>query len=219
MLNQDMSEDQEPPILMVPSLPSQQPLLFTSDNPKDIIFDAFLCDQAIPSLTSAAPNRLPLLLKSIPLAVNAQALLAEEKAIMLYFLQNESYQYLQNFLYQKLMNGYLKSPDLYRELVSFLVENFSSFEVAGEVIRRLPLITDDVWKYIWSNSQKLLLLLKELVLTYEEGSKGVQEIFSMIESEDKDVQSHSIKLIANQLYSICPSEINEKTIEVFRELW
>ena len=204
---------------MVPSLPSLQPLPFTSDNPKDIIFDAFLCEQHIPSLTAVTPNRVSLLLKSIPLAVNAQPLLSEERALLLYFLETQSYESLQTFLYQKLMHGYLDLPDLYKELVAFLLDSFSSFEIAGEVIRRLPLITDDVWKYIWKNSQKLLLLLKDLVLTYEEGSKGVEEIFSMIESEDKEVQNHAIKLIANQLYTICPEEINTKAIEIFEQVW
>ena len=218
-MNQDQSEDNEPPILMVPSLPSLQPLPFTSDNPKDIIFDAFLCEQHIPSLTAVTPNRVSLLLKSIPLAVNAQPLLSEERALLLYFLETQSYESLQTFLYQKLMHGYLDLPDLYKELVAFLLDSFSSFEIAGEVIRRLPLITDDVWKYIWKNSQKLLLLLKDLVLTYEEGSKGVEEIFSMIESEDKEVQNHAIKLIANQLYTICPEEINTKAIEIFEQVW
>ena len=62
-------------------------------------------------------------------------------------------------------------------------------------------------------------MLKDLVLTYEEGSKGVEEIFSMIESEDKEVQNHAIKLIANQLYTICPEEINTKAIEIFEQVW
>ena len=173
MMNQDQSEENEPPILMVPSLPSLQPLLFTSDNPKDIIFDAFLCEQPIPSLTAVTPNRVSLLLRSIPLAVNAQPLLSEERALLVHFLETESFESLQTFLYQKLMHGYLNAPDLYSELVAFLLDSFSSFEAAGEVIRRLPLITDDVWKYIWKNSHNLLHLLRELVLTYEEGSKGV----------------------------------------------
>ena len=144
MMNQDQSEEIEPPIMMVPSLPSLQPLLFTSDNPKEIIFDAFLCEQHIPSLTAVTPSKISLLLKVIPLAVNAQPLLLEERALLQYFLETESYQNLQTFLYQKLMHGYLNEPELYKGLVAFLLTSFSSFEVAGEVIRRLPLITDDV---------------------------------------------------------------------------
>lgn len=218
-MNQEQSEENEPPILQVPSLPSLQPLLFTSDNPKDIIFDAFLREQPIPSLTAVTPNRVSLLLKAIPLAVNAQALLSEECALLTYFLENQSYDCLQTFLYQKLMHGYLDAPDLYKELVAFLISSFPSFEVAGEVIKRLPLITDDVWKYIWQHSHKLLHLLRELVLTYEEGSKGIDEIFSMIDSEDREVQDHAISLIAKQLYTICPDQINSKTIKIFQEVW
>jgi hypothetical protein len=216
-LNQDQSEDNEPPILMVPSLPSLQPLLSPSDNPKDIIFDAFLSDQTIPSLTTLTPNRLSLLLKAVPLAVNAQALLPEECALLGHFLEYQQYDHLQTFLYQKLMHGYIDSPNLYQELVLFLIQCFPSFEVAGEVIRRLPLITDEIWKYIWTNASKLLHLLRELVLTYEEGSKGIGEIFSMIESPEAEVQDHAIKLIANQLYTICPDEINLRTTSMFEQ--
>jgi hypothetical protein len=219
MMNQDQSEDNEPPILTVPSLPSLQPLLFTSDNPKDIIFDAFLSDQPIPSLAAVTPTRVSLLLKAIPLAVDAQPLLLEERALLSYFLETESYHNLQTFLYQKLMHGYLDKPDFYKELVAFLITSFPNFSVAGEVIRRLPLITNDVWKYIWSHSHNLLHLLRDLVLTYEEGSKGIGEIFGMIDSEDKEVQNHAISLIANQLYTICPDDINIKTIEIFEQVW
>ena len=218
-LNQEQSEDNEPPILIVPYLPSLQALQFTSDNPKEIIFDAFLCEQTIPSLTKITQNKVSLLLKAIPLAVNAQALLPEECNLILHFLESQLYDSLQTFLYQKLMHGYLNALDFYKELVVFLLDNFPSFEAAGEVIKRLPIITDDVWKYIWKNSHNLLHLLRELVLTYEEGSRGIDEIFSMINSNNAEVQSHAISLIVNQLYSICAEEINKKTVDIFIEIW
>ena len=214
-----MPEDQETPVKTVPFLPSLQPLQSTSDNPKEIIFDAFLCEQNIPSLTNLTQNKISLLLKAIPLAVNAQPLLTEECSLMLHFLDRGLYDDLQNYVYQKLMHGYLASQSLYAELVVFLLNSFTSFEVAGEVIRRLPIITDDVWKYIWKNSQNLLHLLKDLVMTYEEGSRGIDDIFAMMESGSTEIQDHAISLIVNQLYSICPDEINKKTIETFISVW
>ena len=219
MMNQEQSEENEPPIMMVPSLPSLRPLLITSDNPKDIIFDAFLCEQNVPSLTAVTPSRVSLLLKAIPMAVNAQPLLSEECALLQYFLETQSYDNLQTFLYQKLMHGYLENPDLYIDLVAFLLDIFPNFEVAGEVIKRLPLITDNVWTYIWKHSHNLLHLLRELVLTYEEGSKGIEEIFSMVNSDIREVQDHAISLIANQLYTICPDIINLKSAEIFEMVW
>jgi hypothetical protein len=138
---------------------------------------------------------------------------------MLHFLDGRLYENLQTYVYQKLMHGYLESPGLYKDLVMFLLNNFPSFEVAGEVIKRLPIVTEDVWKYIWENTQNLLHLLRDLVVTYEEGSRGIDYIFSMMESSESEIQNHSISLIVNQLYSICPDEINKKTIEYFVSVW
>lgn len=212
-LNNEPSEETEPPILTFPSLPSLQALPRTCDNPKDIIFDAFLCDKPIPSLAPVNTDRLSLLLKALALAVNAQPLLVEEKALITHFIQTRDYSSLQTFLYQKLLHGYLDSPEYYSQLVSFLIESFPNVEVAAEVIRRLPLLTEELWKYIWEHSHDLLHLLRELVLTCEEGMQGLEEMFGMLDSEDADVQNHAISLIAKQLYTVCAEEIETRAIQ------
>jgi len=217
-LNTEPTEETEPPILTFPSLPSLQPLPRMSDNPKDIIFDAFLCDKPVPSLAPINTDRVSLLLKALALSVNAQPLLPEEKSLLTHFIQNKNYPSLQTFIYQKLLHGYLDSPEYYSQLVSFLIDSFPSVEVAAEVIRRLPLLTEELWKYIWAHSHEFLYLLKELVLTCEEGIQGLDEMFGMLDSEEALVQSHATSLISKQLYLVCTEEIEQRAVQQLQQV-
>ena len=200
-------------------MPARTPLLRTSDNPKDIIFDAFLADRPIPSLTCVSPNRLSLLLKALALSGDGQPLLEEEKALVSHFVQKSDLESLENFLYQKLMHGYLQTPQLYEELVSYILNTISDVSVGEQIIRRLPLLTQDVWSFIWTNSTALLDLIRELVVTSEEASQGLHQIFSMLEEPDPEIQKHAISLIAKQLYTVCSNEIEAKALNHFEAIW
>lgn len=112
---QDRQLVKEQPVKIIPTLPSLSTVSHTLPDSREILIQGFFERKTLRSLTHQEPAaRLPKLCKSVALAVSGQYLLPEERELVLYFLANKSFDLLQIFVYQKLMHGYLQSPDYYR---------------------------------------------------------------------------------------------------------
>lgn len=121
-----------------------------------------------------------------------------------------------------MLNGYLDNPELYESLVDFILEHIEDLETAEEVIKLLPVITDSVWHFVTSHSEelpKMLGMLKYLILTCEQGSRGLEEIFQLVEDSAPEVKKQAISLISKHLYSLCREEIEVKVLKCFEEIW
>ena len=94
------TEDNNAARITLPTLPVLQPLNLACDNPKDIIFNAFLNEQPLRSLTPSSPERVSFLLRAVALAAHDSPLMAEEKKLLTHLIQNRQFDLLQNFIYQ-----------------------------------------------------------------------------------------------------------------------
>lgn len=134
--------------MIVSGLPRLNPLL--SDNPNDLIFDAFLTDAPLQSLSPVNLDRRSLLLKALALANAESPLLPQEKQLISLFISGKRFNLLRTFLLQKLRCGYLHNFSLYEETVSYILSEKHDLDTISNIIKCLPLITKDVWTYIRS---------------------------------------------------------------------
>lgn len=221
------SQRRREPGLSVETLPGLPALLPPADSPKDIIFNAFIHDLPFRSLTHVHTDKLDSLVRSVALALRTASdpevfLQTEEDNLLTFLVSHQHVHKLQQLLYQVLYCELVTKTPRYEAFVQRMLSKIQDVATAGLFIKVLPRLTDDVWRYLRDHSEQidqLFDVLKFLILTSEEGQKGLNEVFSIVEHANSDLQKRAISLISEQLYFICPEVIETRVITDFKSLW
>ena len=215
------------PGLSVASLPGLPALQAPADSPKDIIFNAFIHDPPFRSLTPVHTDKLDKLVRSVALALRTASdpdvfLQGDEDDLLTFLVTHQQMPRLQQLLYQVLYCEQVTSLPRYDAFVRQVLDKIPDVATAGQFIRVLPRLTDDVWTYLREHSEQieeLFEILKVLIQTSEEGHKGLTMVFAIVEHASRDLQKRAIELISKQLYFICPGIIEERAVADFKTLW
>ena len=172
-------------------------------------------------------DKLDSLVRSVALALRTATdsevfLQAEEDNLLTFLVSHQHVQKVQQLLYQVLYCEIVTNTPRYEAFVQRMLGKIQDVGTAGLFIKVLPRLTDDVWRYLRDHSEQidqLFEILKFLILTSEEGQKGLNEVFSIVEHTNSDLQKKAISLVSEQLYFICPDVIENRVVTDFKALW
>ena len=204
--------------LEILNLPKLKNLQLIHDDCSGVIYEQLMSSPELQSFHRVDQISIKHIIKTISTGFltsdPSDTVRVEDNLIISHFLSKQNYQDLCKYLFVVYKYSNLR----YSTILGTILAQASDITIASEIIRQLPVLSDQVWSYLNTCTDRidiLLPLLKGLLLSCNDKQKILDIIFNLVKVSE--LYQEVSQVITQELYTNHSVEIERMVVEEFSE--